>query len=385
MANLCMSLSLLAREAKVLYNNRMIIGIEAQRANSPAKTGVEHYAKQLILHLAKTDSQNEYRLYLRSSPEPWFLSLPKNFTIKVMPFPIFWTQFRISWEMLIKPVDVLFIPASALPLIHPKKTVVTIHDLGWKFYPQSFTWFTRNFLEVSTYFAVKRASKIIAVSQSTKNDIVKYYKVPAEKIEVVWHGYEQQDPKEFQISNLKFQIPDKYILFLSTLQPRKNLEGLIDAFRMLKNQYPEIPHKLVVVGRPGWKFESILKKLDENKDIAEYLNYVSDADRLEILKRASVLIQPAFYEGFGMQILEAFAAGVPVAVSKVSSMPEVAQEAAIYFDPHNPQDIKNALKSLIFDAALAQSLVFKGTERLKSFSWDKCAKETLNVLTLNKK
>lgn len=361
----------------------MIIGIEAQRANSPAKTGVEHYAKQLILHLAKIDLQNEYRLYLRSTPEPWLLSLPKNFTVKVMPFPLFWTQLRISWEMLLNPVDVLFIPASALPLIHPKKTVVTIHDLGWKFYPQSFTWFTRNFLEVSTSFAIKRASKIIAVSESTKKDIIKYYKVPAEKIEVVWHGYEVSEQRIANSEHRVKDLPEKYALFLSTLQPRKNLEGLIDAFRMLKNQYPEIPHKLVVVGRPGWKFESILKKLDENKDVAEYLNYVSDADRLEILKRASVLIQPAFYEGFGMQILEAFAAGVPVAVSKVSSMPEVAQEAAIYFDPHNPQDIKNALKSIIFDTALAQSLVFKGNERLKFFSWEKCARQTLNVLISN--
>lgn len=362
----------------------MIIGIESERANSRAKTGVEHYAKQLILHLAKIDSQNEYRLYLRSSPEQWLLNLPKNFSIKVMPFPLFWTQLRISWEMIFNPVDVLLIPASALPVIHPKKTVVTIHDLAWKFYPESFTWSTRNFLKISTYFAVKSASKIIAVSASTKKDIIKFYKIPAEKIEVVWHGYEQASQLVSQsASKVVSELPEKYVLFLSTLQPRKNLEGLIDAFRLLKNQYPEIPHKLVVVGRPGWKFESILKKLDENKDIVVYLNYVSDTDRFEILKRASTLVQPAFYEGFGMQILESFAVGVPVAVSKVSSLPEVANDAAIYFDPHNSQEIKNALKSIIFDTALAQSLVFKGHERLKSFSWEKCARQTLNVLISN--
>jgi hypothetical protein len=108
----------------------MTIGIEAERANNPQKTGVEHYAKQLILHLAQIDAQNHYRLYLRSQPESWLLELPKNFSVKVMPFPIFWTQLRISWEMLVHPVDVLLIPASALPLIHPKKSVVTIHDLG---------------------------------------------------------------------------------------------------------------------------------------------------------------------------------------------------------------------------------------------------------------
>jgi len=359
----------------------MLIGIEAERANNPAKTGVEHYAKQLILHLAKSDSQNRYRLYLRTTPEPWFLGLPKNFEIKVIPFPLFWTQVRISWEMFVSPVDVLFIPASALPLIHPKKSIVTIHDLAWKFYPESFTWFNRNFLEISTRFAVRRAAKIIAVSQSTKNDLVKFYSISPEKIEVIWHGYEDSRQQTADSRQQVKNLPEKYVLFLSTLQPRKNLEGLIDAFRLLKNQYPDITHKLVVVGRPGWKFESILKKLEENKDIAVYLNYVSDSERMQILSGASVLVQPAFYEGFGMQILESFSAGVPVAASKVSSLPEVAAEAAIYFDPHNIRDIKDALKSILLDSALRQQLVDNGYKRLENFSWDKCAKETLAILT----
>ena len=116
----------------------MIIGIEAERANNPTKTGVEHYAKQLILHLAEIDHENTYILFLRSQPEDWFFKLPKNFKVKVMPFPVFWTQLRLSWEMLFNPVDALFIPASALPLIHPKHSVVTIHDVAWKYFPESF-------------------------------------------------------------------------------------------------------------------------------------------------------------------------------------------------------------------------------------------------------
>jgi len=146
----------------------MTIGIEAERANTAQKTGVEHYAKQIVLHLAQIDRVNTYILYLRTKPEEWFFSLPKNFTVKVMPFPIFWTQLRISLEMLSHPVDVLFIPASALPVIHPKKSIVTIHDIAWAFFPESFTWFTRIFLRLSTWFAVKSASSIIAVSEATK-------------------------------------------------------------------------------------------------------------------------------------------------------------------------------------------------------------------------
>lgn len=356
----------------------MRIGIEAERANNPQKTGVEHYAKELILHLAKIDRVNEYILYLRTSPEDWLRKLPKNFRVKVMPFPIFWTQIRLSWEMLFNPVDVLMIPASALPLIHPKKSVVTIHDIGWRYFPQTFTWFMRHFLEWSTGFAVRNASDVIAVSESTRRDIVKFYGTGEFKTKVVYHGYDSQNLS----SGEKFrELPEKYILFLSTLQPRKNLEGLIDAFRLLKNEFPDLPHKLVVVGRPGWKFESILKKLEDNRDMVIYFNYLSDSKRRSALAHADLLVQPAFYEGFGMQALDALGAGVPLACSGVSSLPEVAGEAAVYFDPHNPTDIKNAIKSVLFDKSLAESLVRRGRERVKNFSWEKCARETLQILT----
>jgi glycosyltransferase involved in cell wall biosynthesis len=381
----------------------MIIGIEAERANNPIKTGVEHYAKQLILHLAEIDKTNQYVLYLRSKPEEWFLSLPKNFRIKVMSFPIFWTQIRISIEMLFHPVDVLFIPASALPLIHPKKSVVTVHDSAFLFYPETFTWFNRNLLNWSYKFIGLEASKIIAVSEATKKDLEDHYKIDGEKIAVVHHGYGGEVRSSFAPSvakamagekasegrgargegrggNAEMQLPEEYILFLSTLQPRKNLQGLIEAFKLLKSEYPELPHKLVVVGKPGWKFEKILKLIDENKDIVVYLNHVSEGDKWEILKKASALVMPSFYEGFGMWILEAFEAGTPLAVSRVSSMPEVAADAAVYFDPADTRDIKSAIASILFDRSLSDNLVQKGKVRLQNFSWNKCARETLGVL-----
>ena len=360
----------------------MLIGIEAERANNPIKTGVEHYAKQLILNLVAIDKVNAYILYLRTQPEAWLKQLPKNFKLKVMPFPLFWTQIRISLEMVLHPVDVLFIPASALPLFHPKNSVVAIHDLAWKFYPTSFTWFMRNFLEWSTKFAIGRASRIIAVSESTKRDLLKFYGVNETKVTVVHHGYEEQ---QLMVDNLpvtlKSKLPEKYILFLSTLQPRKNLEGLIDAFRLLKKEHPELPHKLVVVGKPGWKFEAILKKISQNQDSVVYLNYIADASRQTVLKQSDLLVLPSFYEGFGMQILESFAANVPVATSNISSMPEVAGGAAVYFDPHNILEIKNAIKSILLDKSLAESLKLKGKARLANFSWQKCATKTLGVLS----
>jgi len=380
----------------------MLIGIEAERANNPQKTGVEHYAKQLILALAEIDRVNSYVLYLRTKPESWFLNLPANFKVKVIPFPIFWTQIRISWEMLIHPVDVLFIPASALPIIHPKKSVVTIHDIGWRYFPDSFTGFMRNFLEWSTKFAVKNASTIIAVSESTKKDLIKFYSVDESRVVVVYHGFDQDgvvqatrsgsdDPSGSRTTGLpnKTDIAGRwpalqgpYVFFLSTLQPRKNLEGLIKAFRLLKTENPDIRQKLVVAGKPGWKFEPILRTIEQNKDVVIYLNHVSDKDRFALLKRADLLVLPSFYEGFGMQILESFDANTPVATSNISSMPEVAGDAAVYFDPKDISDITKAIKMVLVDKSLADSLRAKGKERLKDFSWEKCACETLKILTL---
>ncbi|MDE2311515.1 MAG: glycosyltransferase family 4 protein [Patescibacteria group bacterium] len=360
----------------------MIIGIEAERANLADKTGVEHYAKQLILHFAEFDRQNQYVLYLRTPPQQWLLELPANFHLKVLPFPLFWTQLRLSWELWRHPVDALLIPASALPLVHPVNSVVVVHDTAWKYFSESFTWFMRNFLEWSTRFAVKRAARVIAVSASTKQDLLKFYGADPEKIAVVHHGYQlsgaafggAKEPREPL-------LPQRYILFLSTLQPRKNLIGLISAFRQLKRERPELPHRLVVVGKPGWKYEEILRTIEQNRDIVVYLNHVSEPRKAQILAKAEALVLPSFYEGFGMQVLEAFAAGVPVAVSNVSSLPEVAGDGAVYFDPRDAAQIKQAIQNILLDKGLADRLRENGRRRLAEFSWEKCAKQTLAVLS----
>lgn len=369
----------------VCYNKLdkiMKIGIEAERSNHRSKTGVEHYARNLIEHLARLDHHNDYTLYLRSRPESWLLSLPKNFVLKVIPFPKFWTQLRVSWEILMHPVRVLFIPASAMPFIHPKGTVVTVHDCAWQHYPESFTWGMRTFLHWSTRFAVNRAKKVIAVSEATKRDLTRFYGVPEHKIAVVLHGYSHDENQTVRLSDSVAQrLPERYVLFLSTLQPRKNLELLIDAFRELKSVHPELPHKLVVAGKPGWKCESILKKIEQNQDLVVYLNHIADQDRWPVYRNADLFVHPSLYEGFGMWILEAFASDVPVAVSGVSSLPEVGGDAALYFDPRKREEIVIAMEKVLLDENFAQSLIMKGRERLKEFSWERCARETLAVLT----
>ncbi|MDB4940082.1 MAG: hypothetical protein JWO40_507 [Candidatus Doudnabacteria bacterium] len=358
----------------------MKIGIEAERANSDYPTGVEHYAQQLILNLAKIDAQNDYVLYLRTQPAKWFAGLPSNFKIKILPFPIFWTQLRLSWEVLLHPVDSLFIMASALPIIHPKNSIVTIHDIAWDFYPETFGKFTLNYLRFSTWYACRFANKIIAVSEQTKKDLIKKYNLDPAKIAVVYHGFDRNTEMEKGSSEeqrLAGSLPKKFVLFLSTLQPRKNVIGLIDAFIELKKE-KQIEHSLVLAGGKGWLYNKIIRKISEHPEVL-YIGYVQN--RFEFLKNADLLVQPSFYEGFGMSILDAFAAGVPVACSNVSSLPEVAGEAAIYFNPNSKQEIKQAIYNVLADRSLHDRLAEKGSERLKLFSWQKCAEQTLQVLT----
>lgn len=358
----------------------MRIGIEAQRANNKVKTGVEHYVKELILQLAQVDHKNEYTLYLQTKPDNWFLSLPKNFHLRVIPFPKFWTQIRISWEMIWHAPDVLFVPASTLPLIHPK-SVYTEHDVAWIYYPEIFTWYMLQFHRLFSWLARSSATKIIAISEATKKDLISYYKVDSKKIAVVPHGYTKTENTSTELSaELKAKLPEKYILFLSTLQPRKNLELLIDAFRELKHEHPELPHKLVVVGRAGWKFRNILEKIEQNKDIVMYLGHVKDEERWPIYSHAELFVCPSLYEGFGMPVLEAFECGTPAVVANNSSLPEVGGDAALYFDPASKTEMKEIILKVVTNSELRAQMIAKGKLQLANFSWDKCARQTLDVL-----
>jgi glycosyltransferase involved in cell wall biosynthesis len=351
----------------------MIIGIEAERANHPNPTGVEHYAKQMILNLAKIDTRNSYILYLRTKPQEWLTKLPSNFSYKVMPFPIFWTQLRISWEMIWNRPDALFIMASALPLIHPKNSIITIHDLAWEFYPETFGRFMLRYLQFSTWHSCTFSKSVIAVSEQTRKDILKKYKLNPDKVKTIHHGFDIATEISYQ-NQESLKLPEKFILYLGTLQPRKNIIGLIDAFIAIKDQ---IPHKLVLVGGKGWLYDQIMTKIQNHPEVI-YLGYVQN--RFDVLKKADLLVQPAFYEGFGMQILDAFYSKVPVACSNISSLPEVAGDAAVYFDPNNSKEIQSAILEILKDQSKKESLVAKGSERLKEFSWDKAARETLEVL-----
>jgi len=407
----------------------MVIGVDASRAFKDKKTGTENYSWHLISEFAKLKTEAKFRLYLKKTPQ---IPFPENFETKVISLPRLWTQIGLAFECLKNPPDVLFIPAHTIPWIkRPNlKTVVTIHDLGAEYLPQYHKFPSKIYLNWSTELAVRFATKIIAVSESTKKDLVKRLGADEKKIEVVYEGVDHKNFK-YQISNFerkkvleKYKLEKPFVLFVGTIQPRKNVEGLIWAFakvmaniikaspaglhstltssldsgctqvgsqRLLPALCIAKPQKLdqifnelslVIVGNYGWDYEKILslpKKLGiENR--VRFLGYVGEDETPILYNAASVFVLPSFFEGFGLPILEAMACGCPVITSNVSSMPEVAGDAAVLVDPKNDDEIARRILEVLENEKLQDELKKKGIARAKEFSWEKCAKETFKVL-----
>lgn len=368
----------------------MLIGIDASRAFIKNKTGIEEYSYRVILGLKDQIGNESVILYLRKGQQIDF-EIPRNWKIKILKWPIFWTQIGLSIELLLHPVDALFVPAHTVPLIHPKKTVVVVHGLEYEICPQAYSFFERIYMRFVIKKSCQWASEIISVSENTKKDLINLYNVSVGKIKVIYEGYDSSAHNfQFPISNLqinsndqisklntRYQIQDtKYILFIGRIEERKNIGNIIKAFEILKEKY-KIPHKLLLAGKPGFGYEKVKRQMSNDKsskDIFE-LGYISDDEKWELLKKAAVFVFPTLYEGFGIPILEAQSAGCPVVASNNSSIPEVAGESAILVDPKDPQNMADGIYKIVSNEALKDDIIRKGLENVKRFSWDKCAQE----------
>lgn len=368
----------------------MLIGIDASRATKLQLTGTEYYSQEIIKHLAQLDHQNEYILYSPTKPLNDLAKLPKNFRWEVMPFPRFWSQIRLAWALMAtseRPM-VVFEPAHTIPLIHPVRIVVTVHDLGFKHFPKLYTPFERLYHNFSANFSVKHADHIITVSEYTKQDILKHYKINPNKISVIYHGFDNKifNPNRSSVIGhrpLPFLIQKPFILFIGRLEEKKNLINALEAFRIFKGK-TKLAHQLVLAGKPGYGFDRIEQKLRSlpatiRKDII-LPGYISIQTYAFLLKQADLFFFPSNFEGFGMPVIEAMACGTPVACSNVTSLPEVAGDAAMFFDPKKPAAIADALERVLTSPKLQLELRQKGIERAPHFSWAKAAQETLDVL-----
>lgn len=365
----------------------MKIGIDASRAFQKNKTGIEEYSYQVIKSIRNYLRDDQVVLYCNPAINirPDF-NLPAGWKIKYLRAPIFWTQIRLSLEMFFHPVDVLFVPAHTVPLIHAKNTVVTIHGLEYEFCPKAYSPFSRFYMRWSIKKSCKWARKIIAVSENTKKDLINLYKVPGEKIDVIYEGISAGQGSAFpSASSADSSRPNlstgKYLLFIGRLEERKNICGIIEAFEVLKEKY-NLPHKLILAGKFGYGAENIKDKIENSryKDDIILPGYISDEEKFALLKKADVFLFPTFYEGFGLPILEAQNVGTPVITSNISSMPEIAGNSAVLVDPKDSSAIAEAAWRLVSDESHKNDIIEKGLVNVKRFSWEKCAGEIAQIL-----
>lgn len=368
----------------------MVVGIDASRYGRDKATGVEWYSYHLLnelIPLLGREHNAEIRLY---APADFTIDTDVPFNVKkrIIPAKRLWTAARLSWEMLTRPADALFVPSHTLPLIFPKKSVITIHDVAFRHFKDCYSWFQYRLLNWSTRKAVRKAWHIIVPSEATKKDLVDLFHCRPEKIIVIPHGAPhfprlltwQEHDKQRLLSQFHLQEQDLYILYIGRLEAKKNLMRLVGGFHRFLQEFPD--WKLVLAGKRGIGFQDIWKKVEELGLQKQVIlpGYVTEKEKLFLLSGCRIVALPSLYEGFGLPVLEGFAARRPVLTSKTSSLPEVAGTAAHLVDPLKAEEIGVGLKRLASDGFYVNQLITKGEQQVRKFSWEKSAKATFDVL-----
>lgn len=372
----------------------MIIAIDGYEANVKNRVGIGRFAFEIIKHiyylLEKSKDKHEVRIYLPNKP---VLDFPKETA---------WWKYFIKgptrlWTFIGLPLalrqdkpqaNVIFSPTHYVPRFINIPRVMAIMDLSYLEFPHMFKPKDLHQLRNWTDYSVKKSQKIITISEFTKNAIIKAYKVPEDRVEVIYPGLtmlpKQSENQAKTFLKEKYNLEDDFILSVGTLQPRKNYERLIEAFSELSKQVKTKSLNLVIIGKKGWLYDKILESPLRFgvEDRVKFLDFVPDADLPNFYQMAICLAFPSLYEGFGLPALEAMAFGCTVVVSNVSSLPEIAGKAAIYVEP---EDVSSITKGL------AQALAEKGTvkeqnrhkiglDQAKKFTWENAAKRTLDIL-----
>ena len=385
----------------------MRIGIDVRCLAEGRRTGVEEYTLNLLENLFRIDTRNEYILFFNSfrKSRADFSGLIKfpnvklkrfNFPNKILNF-LFWYLDWPKIDRLVGGVDIFFLSNIIFGSYSQKtKLVATIHDLSFERYPETFSWKRRVWhIFINPKKICQKASKIIAVSDSTKNDLVEVYGIKSEKIERIYSGISEKfkllDRNNENLIKIKekYNLPYKFILYLGTIEPRKNIIGIVRAYNRLQefaqnSQNEELKkHKLVLAGQFGWLHEEIFDEIRQSKykENIFHINYVADADKVYIYNLASIFVYPSFFEGFGFPPLEAMSCGVPVVSSNNSSLSEVIGQGGILIDPDKPEEIFEAMKAIIFSKDLQDKLREEGMRQRVNFNWNKTAQDLLKLFS----
>lgn len=356
-----------------------MIYIDASRySNTEKRTGVENYSFHLINELA------------RLAPKGITLISPRKIDLPVrqivIPFPRLWTQLRLSWEVRRnKKIDNLFVPSHLLPFIHPDNSTITIHDVAFKHHPESYGRLSRWYLDYGARQAVKGAKRIIVPSDTTKLDLIHLYKANPDKIAVIPLGFSPSDVKVTAAEVKKIMGGWKldvgnYFLYLGRIEHKKNTDNLIKAFQVFAHYNKKA--KLVLAGFPGRGGAEILKNIPPSvKKRIVVTGYVDEKTKEVLLKNALCFVFPSRYEGFGLPLLEAMHAGIPIIASQIPTSYEIAKDNALFFETENSSMLAHLMLRVAESESLREEMVRQHKETLKKYSWEECAKKTLKVLT----
>ncbi len=370
----------------------MKIGVDAQTLLERS-AGVTYYTQGLLEEILKQDKGNHYDLMSFGRKSENMFGRGDNFTYKYQqffPYKLFrYATYAgmgvplLPLELFFGPHDVYLFPNFVEYPHWTGKSVVVIHDLSFLRVPQYVTKLNALFLRRFVSVSAKRADHLIANSEYTKQDIVNTYKVPEDRVTVAYPGVNRKEfrpARDAQIKKIreKYGLEKPFILYLGTLEPRKNVLSILKAYASLGNRED---FNLVLAGKKGWMYSKIFEEVKELgiEDGVVFTGFVSDGDKPAFLSAAEVFVYPSFFEGFGMSVIEAQACGTPVITSNVTSLPEAAGEAALYVDPYKVDDLKNAMEKLLFSSKLRDDLSQKGLVNVRRFDWGISAKRVLNV------
>lgn len=377
----------------------MIIGIDGNEANVGRRVGIGEYAYQILKEFGALQSSNyTFQIYLKQKPSSDLPEAGDHWRYSVFGPKPFWTQLALPVHLrLVKPKpNIFFSPSHYAPRFSPVPTAISIMDLSFHYFPDLFQKKDLYQLTNWTAYSAKKASVIFTISKSSKRDIIRLYDVPEGRVIVTYPGvksFATLSPQVYPIHMLqsKFGITTPYFLFVGTLQPRKNIVRLIEAFSLLlrKNAEQDTEKResknlqLIIVGKKGWLYEEILQAPEKFgvSGRVKFLDSVSDDELPVLYKNAIAYVLPSLYEGFGLPVLEAMKYECPVITSNVSSLPEVGGDAVLYVNPEDTGDIAKKMQDIFENKKLRLDLIEKGKKQVEKFSWEKTARQTLEALS----
>lgn len=380
----------------------MNIGIDIRPLMLKNKTGVGEYTFELLSTIFKQDKDNQFFLFSNSAKEihkknynwdqPNVRHIHTRLPNKILNFALAFGLININ-KLLPEKIDHWYSPnLNFLSLDKNTKHTLTIHDISFEFFPEFYTLKQQLWHKIiNPKKQCQRADTIVVPSENTKRDLVDYYEIPAEKIRVIYPGISPTfNPTDAQLKIQrtiilkKYDLPENFILFLGSIEPRKNLLGLIKAFEKLPKEITD-KFYLIIAGGSGWKNKNAYDLASRSKlnNHIKFLGYVSEADKPALYSLANIFVFPSFYEGFGFPIIEAMKMGTPVITSNRSSLPEIAKNSAYFINPNNFSDLSLAIKSLILNSKLYEEYLKRGQETASYYSWENSAKEHLTIFVAN--